>query len=135
MAQIAGKEYAASFAISSGMVHFQQHETRSENVPCDSEAGANSRSNLDRLARVSNRFEQLQRSKRILLGVKRKCGLVLGYVVTIAIVSIFFLQTSGIGQQYLQKIRGAARTVNRAMKTLCDKARQVTGMIDVRVGD
>src|SRR2546423_12382064 len=59
----------------------------------------------------------------------------LGKIVTIAIVGLFFLQTSGIRQEDLQQIRSAARTVNWSSKTVLDQARQITRMIDVCVSD
>src|SRR5215216_1220160 len=57
VAQVAGKQDATSLAFSSGMVHFQQNETRSENVSRDSKARMNSRRNLDCLAGVSYRIK------------------------------------------------------------------------------
>ena len=50
--QVTGKQNAQSAIVCAGMVHFQQHETRSENVACDPEARANSRRHFGRLTSV-----------------------------------------------------------------------------------
>ena len=43
-----------------------------------------------------------------------------GQLMPVAIVGIFFLESSGIRQKNLEQLRRAARTVNGAMKSLLD---------------
>src|SRR5215211_349112 len=80
-------------------------------------------------------MQQFQRSERILFRVERKCWSVFGQLVTVAIVGLFLLETPRIGQEYLQKVCGAARAVNWTMKTMSHQARQITGVVDVCVSD
>src|SRR5262249_35012474 len=100
-----------------------------------SKARTNTGSNFDCLTRIRNRLQQLQSSKRVLFGIEREGRSVFSQFMTIAIVGIFFLQTSRIRQEYFQQVGSASRTVNRAAKALLDEARQVACMIDVRVRD
>jgi hypothetical protein len=55
------------------------------------------------------------------------------HFVAIAIVGFFFLKASGVRQEYAQKFRGAARAIDWTTETLVDEAREITGVIDVRV--
>src|SRR6185436_8275359 len=117
------------------LVQLQQDETRSKNVTGDSEARTNSRRRLKCLTRVWKRLYEFERSISIFFGVERKRGFVLRQVMAIAIVSIFFLQTASVRQQDLQQVGSATRAVNWSTKALSDQARQVAGVIDVRVRD
>src|SRR6185503_17646067 len=53
----------------------------------------------------------------------------------IAIVGFFFLQARGVGQKDLQQVSSAARAKYRPAKTMADEARQIAGVVDVRVGN
>jgi len=53
--------------------------------------------------------------------------------VSIAIVGFFFLQTSRIRKQYAEEFSGAARAIDWATETLLHEAREVAGVINMRV--
>src|SRR5580765_8391256 len=94
VAEIAGKEHAASTPIGASARDLRQDHTRPENVARSLEAHANTGRDLNWVAFVRQGPEQLQRSKRIVLSVKRQSRLVSCQLVAIAIVGIFFLQSS-----------------------------------------
>src|SRR5260370_1287098 len=59
----------------------------------------------------------------------------LGNLVPVAIVGLFFLQTRGIGQKNFQQVRRPARTIDRPAKTMTNKSWQVASVIDMRMSD
>ena len=69
-------------------------------------------------------FDSVERQRRRMLRV----------TFTIGVACFFFLQIRRVGQHYAQQIASAGSGVYRTTKALVDNPRQVTGMIDVRVG-
>src|SRR5687768_4433212 len=103
--QVSGEEYASTLFIISCALDFDQDEARPKNMTGDAKSGANSRGNFERFAGVIDRLDQLDRCSSVILRVEGKSGLMFRQGVSITIVSVFFLKTSRIREQYLEEIR------------------------------
>src|SRR6185369_6884136 len=114
-------------------VESDEDHARAEYVARCFETRANTGRDFDAVTVVRDWPNEFERSERVLFRVERQRGFVFSQIVTIAIVGFFFLKPACVGQKDLQKISGAARTVDWTMKALLNESWQVAGVIDVRV--
>lgn len=81
-----------------------------------------------------NRGKPGQTALCIVLGVERQCGRVLGETAPVCQLRLFLVQVPGIRKKDFAQILGGAAAVNLATKTAFHKKRQITAVVDVRVG-
>ena len=83
---------------------------------------------------VAHRLQLIERTRRIDLRVQRQRGVVLRIAVPIRLARVFFLNPRGVGQHEGAQVASAGRTEDAAAKTLRDEPRQVTTVIEMRMG-
>ena len=82
---------------------------------------------------VVRRAQQAERAVGVGGGVQRLGGMVLGVPVAVGEIGFFFLEVGGVGKQDLQQRLGPRSAVHDAAIPEPVEARQVAGVVDVRV--
>ncbi len=126
-ANISGKE--------NGGARFLQPDERSpQNMPGAVQGEAHFIAQCLRLTK-RHRAELFQCVSGILLGIEWQGGMVFTVAVAVGILGIFLLKIAAIGQHDPAEIKSGSRAVNRPGKTRCCQARDIAGVVNVRMGE
>ena len=80
-----------------------------------------------------HRRQLLKRGPRVVFGVERQRGLVLGKLVAVGVVGVLLLQVPGIRQQDRAQLAGGARAEDAPLESTLDHQRQIAAVIEMRV--
>src|SRR4051812_30951482 len=82
---------------------------------------------------VAERAESLEGSIGVLFSIERKRRMVPGVLVPVGPLRILFLEATGVREEDLEQIDGAAGAVDRSAEALLHQEREISAVIDMGV--